>query len=316
MNIDDLSPGLRAICRFQKTDSVEVAIRGICSAILKQSEIEQPPVALKPLLSALNVRYSWSNSFNQKNRERHGTASLNSVDGNLTISLNTHHIKNWRRDRFSIAHELTHAIIIRTLRTPELIETLDESKTFFNQLEKVCNLGAAEILMPTKMIRSAIRHTHLNSDSLLSLYDLFLVSRDALIWRLAQMMPGTSVIRWRNHARNSGEPKCLRVVACYPSYEKGGNRPWLPIGATTKHIIPNAIETIEIDSLQEVTIELSGKSISCEAIITSFKNRSSRSNRPLFQGMEIPDDEYSGSDLILFVRNISSTRSTWFEKIT
>ena len=312
MTKEQLSAGLKAICNRQKTDSIETAMRGLCTSLLHRCGEAHAPIGLKKLLDLLGVKFSWSNDYTSRNRSERSEALLDTSGGSLLISLKSDLKQNWRRDRFSIAHELAHAMILKTLRSPALIESLDDTDVHLDQLERVCNIGAAEILMPVTMIRRSIRENTVMGHGLLSMYDEYLVSRDALIWRLASILPATSVFRWRYHARNPKEETCYRVVACYPSYERNGMRPWLPRGTSVKHVSPDIFSTAEKrDSNLEFSITLNKKSTECEGILTSFPKRAEANDRPLFEGMEISDDSHS-NDLILFARNKSVARSLWF----
>jgi hypothetical protein len=310
------SRGLEALCNIQRTRSPEEAIRGACLNILEVCNISEPPISLNPILTALNIKFNWSKSSSYWNPNE-GTASLRLEENLLTIHI--HEInarRNWRRTRFSIAHEIIHALIIHILKDPELISTLDATEKAYAELEQVCNIGAAELLMPTAMMRRSLRSIGISPLGLLRLYDKFLVSRESLIWRIGSISPSTSVIRWRKYARHSNEDNCFRVLSCYPPYKKSNGRAWLPKGATTKHISSDIVEVVSkhknFELREELNVILGKKEWKCEAVGTMFSSRNNDIEQPTLQGFQIPDEKISSwdTDVLTFVSNKGSTGTT------
>jgi hypothetical protein len=299
------SPGLDALCRAQQTETPEAAIRGACLYLLKACGITQPPVPLKPLLQALGVSFSWSKTGPHW-KPGHGTASLKPVDGRLTIFVHESVAEqNWRRSRFSVAHEMVHALIIQMLGDAKLIATLDETDEAYAELERVCNVGAAELLMPSTMIRRDVKEIGFSPKGLLTLYDKFLISREALLWRIASVMPHASITKWRRYARNPSEKTCYRVMTCYPPYAPGNERPWLPEGATTKHLSSDIVERVAQhrtpEQVDDLEIELGGRVWNCGAVATFFAERKD-TEHPRFEGFSVPDENSQawGTDVLIF----------------
>jgi len=298
------SDGLRALCQIQRTETVEAAIRAACLQLLKSCNVSEPPIPLKPLCRSLGVNFKWSRSHFKVGA---GNASLNYCNDGLAIYIHEKTgLENWRRTRFSIAHELVHALILNVLGNGKLIASLDETKEATAQLEKICNIGAAELLMPTNMMRKAIRQRKLVPEVLSSLYDKFLVSREALIWRIATLRPNSSAITWRRYARHGSESSCFRVLSCYPPYGKSNSRPWLPKGATTKHVEPDLIDLVANDRTEQwadhLLLELRGRVWNCEALATFFPTREDSARQPKFEGFLVPDEKspHWNSDVIMF----------------
>ncbi|HEX8494456.1 MAG TPA: ImmA/IrrE family metallo-endopeptidase [Pyrinomonadaceae bacterium] len=313
------SLGLEALCRAQNTESPEAAVKGACLYLLKTCGITQPPIPLKPLLAALDISFSWSKSSLHW-RPGHGTASLKPIKGRLTVFIHeTVARSNWRRSRFSVAHEIVHALIIRMLGDSRLIATLDETDEAYNELERVCNVGAAELLMPSTMMRKSLKETGVSPIALLTLYDRFLVSREAMLWRIASVVPHATITRWRQYARNAAEGNCFRVVSCYPPYERGSGRPWLPEGATTKHLNSGVVERVaqqkEPEYLSDLEIELGGKVLRCEAAATFFPARKGNAEQPQFEGFPVPDEKGSlwSNDILVFAakKQMTASRMLW-----
>ena len=189
VNVLKWSAGLEALCAAQHTNTPEAAIRGACSHLLKACNIDTYPVPLKPLLKLLGVEFNWSNSGSNW-KPGHGTASLKPVNGKLTIFIHEEKAQsNWRRCRFSIAHELIHSLLIRMLEDSRLISTIDSTEKDLQDLEALCTLGASELLMPSSMVRKAVSNYGLSPEGLLNLYDSFLVSKEALEHVILQPPP-------------------------------------------------------------------------------------------------------------------------------
>lgn len=303
-----LSPGLRALCRNMHADSPEAAIRSACLRLLERCGIHTPPVPLNPLLEALDVAFSWSRSGPHW-QEGQSSASLQVREGRLAIFIHEEYAYHrWRRTRFSIAHELAHALLYRILDDSELSESLDKDNESHRYLERLCNLGAAEILMPTHMFRISLRENTLSPKGLLDLYDTFLVSENSLLWKVTSLLPETSVTRWRKHARNSDEKVEPRVISCYPPYRHWEVAPWLPSGATTKHINPDLVTSVidhgEVCHSERLKVKLGRREWSCSAVATFFKNRKSR-DLPLFRGLQVGDEttDFATRDALLFTQN-------------
>jgi IrrE N-terminal-like domain len=299
------SLGLAALCRAQHTESPEAAIRGACLYLLKSCGIAKPPVPLKPLLQALGVSFSWSKASSHW-RPGHGTASLKPVDGRLTVFVHESAAEqNWRRSRFSVAHEMVHALIIQMLGDAKLIATLDETDEAYAELERICNVGAAELLMPSTMVRNAVKEIGFSPKGLLALYDMFLISREALLWRIASLMPHASITKWRQYARKPSEDNCYRVMTCYPPYMPGNERPWLPEGATTKHLNSDIVERVAHhripEQVDDLEIELGGRVWKCGAVATFFAERED-TEHPRFEGFAVPDEHRQswGNDVLMF----------------
>jgi len=101
----------------------------------------------------------------------------------LQIEFNPH--KSRGRLRFSVAHELAHALLpdcIESIRNRELHTRISEDDW---QLELLCNIAAAEFLMPVG--NEIDSRTPINIDNVLRLQKEFDVSTEAISIRLAKI---------------------------------------------------------------------------------------------------------------------------------
>lgn len=98
------------------------------------------------------------------------------------------------RIRYSLCHEITHtlfpdcAVRVRNRGTHEGMES-DEW-----QLESLCDVGAAELLMPIGSFREELEKESLSLDVLLNLKDIFQVSTEALLLRTIKLTQTPSFV--------------------------------------------------------------------------------------------------------------------------
>ena len=220
----------------------------------------------------------------------------------------------WRRVRFTLAHELTHVMILRQLRNKTLLTSLDATKEDHEELERVCNVGAAELLMPSRSMREDLRRLGLDPFAISAFYDRYLVSREALVWRLASVIPHGAAIRWRWFKRHENELECWRVVRTYPPYAASKTRPWLPQGATIRHVQPDIISSsFEVGGNTQpvsVVVKLNRREWRTRALVTSFPAKR-QSEQPKFQGFLVPDEpeENWRNDLLCFTGELPEVPS-------
>lgn len=298
----DLSP-FQALCHAAGTSTPDAAVVGAAQRLLRKCGQTAPPVALRPLLDELDVRFRWGGADFASGE---GVASLDARGGDYRIIVHEEGFaRTWRRTRFTIAHELSHVLIARIVNHPDLIAQFDADQDNHKQLERLCNVGAAELLMPRTWFRAELRARQLNSTALQFLYDRFLVSREALIWRIGELIPRGGVSRWRRYARTDAEPVQMRVVANYPPYARGTPRPWLPEGATARHAIglPD-VDAEEVPSeghrIDTLIVELGKSKWQGSGAVLAWPRRASQ--RPMLGLFEVPDEPAGSwdSDLLLF----------------
>lgn len=300
-----LSAGLTALCQAQGVDTPEGAIRGACSKFLQALGLSRAPIALKPLCDALDVAVHWRDAPTEHLR---GDASLAVEGGKLEIRVHRRSPAGWRHSRLLIAHEITHALLLRLLRDKTLIDSLDATKQDMLALERLCDLGAHELLMPSTAFRQSMSRLALGPASLRALYDEYLVTTSAAAARLAYLTPRGAVVRLREFARSPEEATEWRVASCFPRYEKRSLRPWLPRGATLKHFEPPPDITLLRDStmpqIGRLNVLVSGRGWNCEfTAFSSLDTRQRAAPRPIFEEFEVPDEPAARTrDILVFLR--------------
>lgn len=297
------SLGLQAFCRAYGADSPESAMRAACAALLSSVGLEEPPIPLKPLLQTLEIsvqRVPRRDLLQKKQPE----ALLAVKKGGLVVYLYNDPKQHWRRARFSLAHEIGHALLFHALGDPVLIASLEATSEDHKQVERLCDLAASEILMPARAVRRVLRECDFTPDGLALLYDRFLVSREVLMRRVATIMPHTSVVRWKVFSRSKSEPREMRVVGSFPGYSRVRTRPWLPIGCTTRHLDPPIVNWAAARSEavleSDLRIVLGRHSHECVGMATFFPSRRSEIQQPSFEGFKIPDECERTREIFLF----------------
>ncbi len=137
-----------------------------------------PPVLLMPIANKLgievyNVR-GWSDRLSGMIRE-------DTEDGGKSgyaIYVNAKHPET--RRRFTIAHEIAHYVLHKNLIRDGIVDDTLYRSGLSNLIEMEANRFAAEILMPTHLIRAAIRKEF----SISKLAKKFKVSNEAMAIRL------------------------------------------------------------------------------------------------------------------------------------
>lgn len=193
---------LRAFAEEHGTISPLVAMRMACENLLHRTGPTRIPVALRPIARLMRAKIV--------NSKLDVEARLEVARDHYVIRINSE--MTWRRQRFSLAHELAHLIVLESLRQrPEQLRGLMEPGTW-RDLECVCNLGAAELLMPYDDFSVAAQRVGFDPRGLISLYDRYLASWSPLFVRYAEVFPPSGVAWWRRAVRPEDPPHVFRVV--------------------------------------------------------------------------------------------------------
>ena len=141
-------------------------------------EKTKPPVLVVPIANKLgievyNVR-GWSDrllGMIREDKEDDGKSGY-------AIYVNAQHSET--RRRFTVAHEITHYVLHKNLIRDGIVDNTLYRSGLSNLIEMEANRFAAEILMPTHLIRAAIRKEF----SISKLAKKFKVSNEAMAIRL------------------------------------------------------------------------------------------------------------------------------------
>lgn len=146
-------------------------IKDLARKILKDSNVASPPVDLYKIINNLN------RSYNIKLMPYHFRKNIDGInfndDGTMVLAYND--TKHKHRQRFTIAHELGHIL----LRHSKGYGVFDLKSTDIN--EKEANIFAAELIIPSKMLRSDIFKRIKDPRILAQRYE---VSVEAMWWQV------------------------------------------------------------------------------------------------------------------------------------
>lgn len=166
-----------SIAADPRVDAREAMI-GRARQLLDEVQVEMPPVDLRMVSSFRGVRDIQSVPMLSAGR-------LVPAGGGFIIQVNRDHSPG--RQRFSAAHEIGHILLPDYQRHPSLIDdmqtgTYDESR----EAEYLCDLAAAELLMPMKLFAPAAMEAGFGLDAASQLATAFQASREAAVIRLVQ----------------------------------------------------------------------------------------------------------------------------------
>lgn len=158
-------------------------------------------------------------------------------------------VRSTGRRRFSIAHELVHTLFPDSAGVYHLRNVTPQQNLFADsqQLERLCEEGAAELLMPEECFRAHLEELGLRASAVQILADRFQVSLEATALRITetsetpcavalldyQVRPSTQ--RCADQEELLAEPRRYRVRCAYRSsgfpflFPRGKSVPWTSV---------------------------------------------------------------------------------------
>lgn len=276
-------------------------MRIACRTLLEESDVGRSlPIPLRPLCRRLGIEVV--------RRRVAGSGTLRSANGHLEIWLPSG-AENWRRTRFTVAHEIAHILLFSAWQQAGCsLGTHAFGSHEEAEIESVCNLGAAELLMPREPLATMLAEGGVSPSALRNLYDACLVSYESMLYRLAEINSSSAVILWRKYARRPSEEEKLRVVTSYQRYRTSVHAPWLPKGCTAKHLQPDIVTPAftagEPAVATNISLTLGQRETLCVGVASVLpKPRTAPSTLPLFDGMRIVDERLPDVDVVLLLSN-------------
>lgn len=130
------------------------------------------------------------------------------VDGSAVIEFNPNRPRT--RMRFSLAHEIAHTLFPDFADRPRERAWSDRGKGDEWQLEALCNMAAAELLMPVDAFES-LAGTDLDLNSLITVQTKFGVSTEALLLRAAELSSGKAAAFVASRVERRGDRDRYRL---------------------------------------------------------------------------------------------------------
>ncbi|HMK18187.1 MAG TPA: ImmA/IrrE family metallo-endopeptidase [Chitinophagaceae bacterium] len=275
------------------TPDEKSAIKAVCRQILTSLNLSNAPVPLKPICQRFNLKVTYNNVIKKED------SYLKLAPNGFEIEISKQ--KNWRRNRFTIAHELTHLIIFNSIGVP--ISSLDRKQ--HDEIEKLCDIGASELLINEDELEKNLKEHGINNEGLKFIYDKFMVSYEALFLKLSEYLDANILI-WRNYARHELEKKEYRVYKHFPKYKNSNKETWLPNGCTKKHISPNPFDKISNNQTilisDNFNIIMNEKTTKCSALTFMFPHSRNKSvNLPIFEELTVSDESTYDDCFVMFV---------------
>jgi hypothetical protein len=260
-----------------------------CRALLADCDQLDGPVGLKPLLQRLDA------VEDRRPLETAGRLTLTGRGWRITVRLGT----NYRRARFTVAHEIAHILICKTLADePDALRALQD-REHWPQVERLCNLGAAELLMPSADFEMhTLRHSFRPS-GLRELYNRYLVSWEPLLRRVCEIFGG-SLIPFSRTRRHAAERMALRVLR-----PPAGRDVWLPTGLTSRYLVPDIVDRAVREGFavtERLWVNIGGvrPRLAAAAVSLSAAATADVTAQPRLDGFEAPDESDTPFSVALF----------------
>jgi len=119
------------------------------------------------------------------------------------------------RQAFSIAHEIAHTFFPSTSGGARFREMTATDSQEMDELERLCDLGAAEVLMPKEEFQASVA-LDWSMKSVDRLTGEFGSSREATVFRLASAYPGIAAAGLLCFRRTKGDQAKLKSMLQYP----------------------------------------------------------------------------------------------------
>lgn len=254
------------------------AIEIICSKLLAESNNQEFPISLNNLTKFLKIKTKSNNSL-QKD------ALLFIKNDHFTIEFKNSH--NWRRQRFTIAHEIFHVVLFDIFSN-----IIDFNQTDLKKVEYICNLGASEILVPKSALIEDLKNQKISMNLINQMVEKYKVSRPVILRKINQTYPNKSIYIWRKYARKEKDNIEYRVFRAFQTYTKSLKYPYIPLGCTTKHLsIPQIFEQkLENPNFGEIEIDLN-KDIKYQFYIEEIKHYNN-DNQKIFKSDIVEVNDY------------------------
>lgn len=201
------------------------------------------------------------------------------------MHLNTH--KNEERRRFTLAHEIAHTFFFDAERTSDDHGTTNresERRTVEAEEERLCNYGAAKLLMPRKLIMPLLEEWGASAHFVNQVASVFKVSLRASARNLARISDAKVIVAkwqyfasrsqfetlWVEKQETSRENGALAIGIDQPVFqdflasEDFRGRRWMSLGGALDHYFVDAVvldsrrgswlTTILLDPLAEIRL--------------------------------------------------------------
>lgn len=184
------------------------------NALYRRFEVsaDDPMQRLKHIASLRGLTIEPMNVERRRSEQRDAVVIFNSQDQGKHGHIVYNPDRSDGRIAFSIAHEIAHTFFPSSSRGVRFREMCDSDSREANELERLCDLGAAELLMPENEFQASVA-SEWSMKSVARLAETFGSSLEATVFRLASAYPGIAAAGSLRFRRTKGDEAKLRLVS-------------------------------------------------------------------------------------------------------
>ena len=192
----------------------------------KFHDIPKDPIErLTILASVCGITEVVPMNIEQRRGEKRDAVLVPTVSGGRSIIYNPTVPRS--RVAFSIAHEISHTFFPNSINGARFRNICANESREANELERLCDLGASELLMPLSDFQRATATTGYTLDSVSALMEIFGSSFEATAFRLASAHPGIAaagLLRYRLRVGERRQRKAVTQTLLFSSPGTKGER--------------------------------------------------------------------------------------------
>lgn len=290
------SPALRLFCERWDSPDVDAAMFKAMAELRRVSGQTAPPFGLQKVLSRVNAR---------------SVRSPMSPRGRLQASRDgwVIHVPPdvpWRVGRFTVAHELAHVVLFDAVHADRsLIKELRSEDELWWPIERLCDRGAAEFLVPSDDIRQVLDSELPESKrDAFRLYDRYLVSASVLVSRICDLGEGRSYTTWE-HTTTGVKPADWRITFVHSNLPKRSSIP-KRLSAQSR-LSPNLVAEASRTGFafaEEATLATNSQRHTGRMFAFNPTMRDKDDTLPTFEGKPVPDNYSPTIHLLIDHRSV------------
>jgi len=119
------------------------------------------------------------------------------------------------RRRFSIAHEIAHVLLFEGVASEPHLMPAIAHRLRNPVVERVCDRAAAELLMPADTFRDSLLSARFDWNHVMRLAGQFQVSHTAVLVRVADVLAGSRIVRFRRDPMTTGRSRQYERLSTY-----------------------------------------------------------------------------------------------------
>lgn len=184
--------------------SVLTQARKLLETLSKFDDVPKDPIERLTILASMcRIAEIVPMNIEQRSGEKRDAVLIPDMFGGRTIIYNPTAPRS--RVAFSIGHEIVHTFFPNSINGARFRNICASESREANELERLCDLGASELLMPLYEFQRAATTIGYSLSSVPALMEIFGSSFEATVFRLASANPGIAVAGLLQHRLRVGE---------------------------------------------------------------------------------------------------------------